>query len=199
LQKMSLRLEQPADYSAVERLTYNAFQTMVYPDGSKVSEVTEHYLVNIMRGSPAFIAELDYVGEVGGEIVAHIAYTKSKVKRPDSTELSTITFGPVSVKPELHRRGLGAEIITFSLDRAKELGYGAVIIVGHPAYYPRFGFRRAEEFGLSLPKGLSVHDGAFMALELTTGYLGSAGGVWYEDELFQFDEDAARAFVIGDN
>jgi len=196
---MIIRLETPADFSAVERLTYRAFQTMTYPDGSRDPYVSEHYLIHVMRGSPAFLPELDFVGEIDGEIVAHIAYTRSKVVRPDGSELETITFGPVSVKAELHGKRLGTEIIQYSLNQARELGYGAVLITGHPSYYPRFGFRRAGDFGITPPDPTGIFDGAFMALELIPGYLGVVGGIWYEDEVFHIDESACKAFRLKNN
>jgi len=184
--KIKIRLELPEDYAFVERLTFAAFETFTYPDGSRDPYVKEHFLAHNMRGVPAFVPELDFVGEMGGEIVTSILYTKSNVVRPDGTELVTLTFGPVSVKPELHGQGLGAEIIRYSLNRAKELGYGAVIIVGHPAYYPRFGFKSASKYGLTMPDGSAID--AFMALELIPGYLGSDGGKWYEDSVYKIDD-----------
>jgi predicted N-acetyltransferase YhbS len=184
---MIIRLETPADYAAVERLTYAAFETMTYPDGSRDPFVQEHYLLHTMRGVPAFVPELDFVGEAEDEIVANIAYTKSKILRPNGGELATITFGPVSVKPELHKQGLGSEIIRYSLNRASELGYGAVVIFGHPDYYPRFGFKRAKEYHLSRPDYTGIFDDAFMALELIPGYLGTDGGVFHEDKVFKID------------
>jgi predicted N-acetyltransferase YhbS len=185
---MIIRLEEPKDYLAVERLTLAAFKAFTYPDGSRDPVVNEHYLAHIMRDVPAFVPELDFVGELDGEVVANIMYTQSKVIRADGFEVATLTFGPVSVKPELHGEGLGAEIIRHSIDRARELGYGAVIIVGHPAYYPRFGFRAASEFGLTMPDGSTPPP--FMAMEIQSGYLGSDGGTWYEDDVYQIDQSA---------
>jgi predicted N-acetyltransferase YhbS len=94
----------------------------------------------------------------------------------------------VSVKPELHGQGLGSEIIRHSLARARELGFGAVIIMGHPGYYPRFGFKAANCFNLTLPDGTAIEP--FMALELVDGYLGTDGGKWYEDEVYEIDQTA---------
>ncbi|MDR1620931.1 MAG: N-acetyltransferase [Synergistaceae bacterium] len=191
---MTPLLETPADYAAVERLTFAAFETMELPGRTRTDE---HYLAHIMRGAAAFVPELDFVGEIVidgdslnpcGEIVANIMYTKSKIVRPDGGEIETLTFGPVSVKPELHNRGLGAEIIHHSLDRARELGYGAVIIVGHPRYYPRFGFKPAGGYNLTMPDGAAFD--AFMALELAPGYLGADGGEWYEDKVFEIGQAA---------
>jgi predicted N-acetyltransferase YhbS len=188
--RINIRLEQPNDYLAVECLTLAAFKTFTFPDGSKEPYVFEHYLAHLMREAVGFVPELDFVGEVDGEIVANIMYTESKVIRPDGTELATLTFGPVSVKPGLHGQGLGAEIIQRSLDRARELGYGAVIIVGHPAYYPRFGFKPANDYGLTMPDG-SVID-PLMVLELVDGYLSADGSKWYEDEVFNIDQSTFK-------
>jgi predicted N-acetyltransferase YhbS len=192
---MNIRRETPADFAAVERLTLAAFGTFTYPDGSIEPTVNEHYLVHIMRSCAAFVPELAFVSVLDGEVIANIMYTRSKIIRPNSDEVETLTFGPVSVKPELHKRGLGAEIIRHSLDCARELGYGAVIILGHPQYYPRFGFVRAEEFNLAvISHDETVFDGAFMALELRDGYLGKDGGTWQEDKVFAVDQAAFAAW-----
>jgi predicted N-acetyltransferase YhbS/uncharacterized protein YdhG (YjbR/CyaY superfamily) len=192
---MDIRLETPEDYAAVERLTLAAFATFSYPDGSRAPRVNEHFLVHTMRGSAAFVPELAFVGEVDGELAANIMYTRSKILRPNGEETETLTFGPVSVKPELHGRGYGSAIIRHSLERARELGFGAAVILGHPGYYPRFGFVRAETYKLSAKThGETVFDGAFMALELRDGYLGTSGGVWYEDGVFDVDEAAFDAW-----
>ena len=190
--KMNIRLETPQDYLAVERLTLAAFETFVFPDGSRPERVDEHYLVHVIRGVPEFVPELAFVGEINGEIVANTMYTLSKVIRPDGIEIETLTFGPVSVKPELHGQGLGAEIIRHSLGRARELGYGAVIIVGHQDYYPRFGFKPAKDFGLTMPDGSTMDP--FMALELKDGYLGTTGGKWIDADVFDIDEAAFEAW-----
>ena len=189
---MNIRLEQPADYAEVERLTFAAFESFTYPDGSRDPEIQEHFLVHTMRKCDEFVPELAFVGEIDGEIAANIMYTKSSVVRPNGDITETITFGPVSVRPDMQKRGLGAAIIRRSLERARELGYAAVIILGHPNYYPRFGFVRADaEYGLSVASQEgTVFDGAFMALELRDGYLGKGGGVWRESSVFDIDKTA---------
>jgi predicted N-acetyltransferase YhbS len=192
---MKIRQERPGDHVAVERLTLAAFETFTFPDGSRPECVNEHYLVHIMRDVAVFVPELDFVGEIDGEIVANIMFTKSTVVRPDGSVLETLTFGPVSVKPELHSQGLGTEIIRHSLERAREMGFGAVIIMGHPKYYPRFGFRPASDFNLTMPDGSTIDP--FMALELKDGYLGTEGGTWYEDEVFEIDQNAFEAWSAG--
>lgn len=169
--KMIIRTEQPEDYNAVLRLTYRAFTTLDYPGRCRMDE---HYLLHLLQGSPFVIPELCFVAEQTGEIVGHILYTRSEVLRPDGTITDAITFGPLSVLPEQHRRGIGSALVRHSIKKAQEMGFGAVLITGVPDYYPKLGFKRAREYGLTLPDGTA--DDSFMVYELIPGYL-SGGGI----------------------
>jgi predicted N-acetyltransferase YhbS len=175
-QNINLRLEQPADHAEVERLTLATFKTFEAEGVPKREIPNEHYLVRLLRDDPAFVPELDFVAELDGKLVGNIIYSKCSIHRPDGSVTEALVFGPVSVLPEYQRQGIGARLVEHSLTRAKQLGYGAVIITGHVAYYPKFGFVPASRFGLTMPDG-SAFD-AFMALELRDGYLGDMGGIW---------------------
>ncbi|MDR3072291.1 MAG: N-acetyltransferase [Clostridiales Family XIII bacterium] len=187
---MNIVIETPDDYKATTQLTFAAFETFHSPYLPPRDLPDEHYLVHIMRDSPAFIPELAFVGWQDGDIIANIMYTKSKIVRPNGDNLETITFGPLSVKPQFQNQGYGAEMVHYSLKKAHELGYGAVVIVGHPDYYSRFGFKPAKEFNLTMPEGETFDP--FMALELEPGYLGTSGGVYYEDKIFHFEASDFR-------
>ncbi len=176
IQNINIRLEQPADYTEVERLTLAAFLTFEAEGVPKREIPNEHFLVRLLRDDPAFVPELDFVAELNGKIVGNIMYSRCEILRPDGSVTKALVFGPVSVLPEYQRQGIGARLIEHSLTRAKKLGHGAVVITGHTAYYPKFGFVPASQFGLTMPDG-SAFD-AFMALELREGYLGMAGGMW---------------------
>jgi predicted N-acetyltransferase YhbS len=184
---ITIREERAGDYEAVLRLTYEAFVTLDYPGRRRMDE---HYLIHLLRGSESVIAGLSFVAVYEGEIIGHILYTRSKVIRPDGSraldaedssdasdvsDVETITFGPLSVLPKYQRQGVGAALVRHSMDTAREFGFGAVIIVGVPDYYPKLGFRRASEFGLVLAGEESFGD-AFMAYELVPGYLGGGDG-----------------------
>lgn len=179
---MNIRLETPLDYKAVERLTYEAFSKIQKPGRG---ETGEHLLVHKMRSVPAFIPELSLVCELDSKIAGHIAYTKSKVVSKDGTEHETITFGPVSVLPEYQKQGIGAALIRHTLEKAKELDYKAVLITGHPEYYPKFGFVNAEKFGITMPDGSNFD--AFMALPLYDGALNGISGKWTYDPVLEID------------
>lgn len=188
---ITIRLETPADYRAVEELTREAFWgCMDHPtcDG-------EHLLVHKLRSSPAFVPELDFVAETEGQLVGSVVYSRSKVVAGDGRETKVLTFGPLSVLPAYKRMGIGSALLHHSIDRAKELGYRAVIIYGHPDYYPRFGFRRAGEYGITNPQGASFD--ALMALELYDRALDGISGKFYEDKVFEVTPKEIEEFDKG--
>jgi predicted N-acetyltransferase YhbS len=189
--KMIIRQEQPSDYAAVLRLTYEAFQTapLVAPGRMRCDE---HYLVHLLQGCKYIIPQLCFVAVQDGEIVGHILYTQSKVCRPDGGETDTITFGPLSVLPKYHKQGIGRVLVMHSLEKACEMGFGAVLITGVPDYYPKLGFRRAKEFGLTLEDG-TVPD-YFMTYELIPGYLSGGGTLHFLPHEFEMSERDDGAF-----
>jgi predicted N-acetyltransferase YhbS len=190
IEKLVIRLERPNDYKIVERLTFAAFETMELPVRTHTNE---HFLARLLRDDAAFVPELDFVAELDGEIVGNILYSKSKVLRPDSTEAEALVFGPISVKPEFHGQGIGSMLVRHSLDRARELGFTAVLITGHLGFYPRFGFVPASKFNITMPDGASFD--AFMALELVPGALGCIGGKWVCCKAFDTVENDEAAFA----
>jgi len=186
---IAIRLEQRTDNEAVERLTFAAFETMDLPGRTHTNE---HFLANLLRHDPDFVPELDFIAELDGEIVGNIMYSKSRIIRSDGTETVTLVFGPLSVKTELHKKGIGTLLIEHSLDRAHQLGYKAVLITGYPNYYHRFGFVPASRYGLTMFDGTFID--AFMALELEEGYLGTVGGKWKWCKAFDICENDEATF-----
>ncbi|GHU49420.1 N-acetyltransferase [Clostridia bacterium] len=192
MNNICIRLECPANYDAVERLTFAAFENFEAEGLPKRDLPDEHFLVHLLRTDPDFVPELDFIAEQGGELVGNIMYSKCIVLRPDGAKTSALVFGPVSVKPEMQKQGIGTLLIERSLARAGELGYKAVIITGFPEYYHRFGFISANNFGLTMHDGESFE--AFMALELEEGYLGTDGGKWICCKAFDVCENDKAAF-----
>lgn len=188
---MLITLEEPSQQFAVNALTYRAFETMVLPGRTHTDE---HYLAHILRQHRDFIPELNFVGTLNNEVIANIMYAKGYVKTADGLNLPTINFGPLSVLPKYHNKGYGGELLKYSLDKAKALGYGGVIIFGHPNYYKRFGFSPANSFGITLPDGSSFE--AFMALELVEGYF-AKGGIAHLSPAYDINEDDFKAWHKG--
>ena len=178
---ITLRLETPADYHAVEELTREAFWKMFWGSGeTKICD--EHLLVHKLRGIPAFVPELDYVAEIGGKLVGHIIYTKSEIVDDNGQEHETLTFGPLSVLPEYQSMGIGKALMLHTFDIARQLGYRAVIIFGYPDYYPRVGFRRCAEFGITTSDGKTFDP--FMVYPLYDGALDGISGRYYIDPVY---------------
>ena len=113
-----IRPETPPDYAAVEHLTREAFWNVYRPG------CLEHYVVHVLRHDPAFVPELDLVMEREGELIGHVLYTRSFIAADDGRCIPTMTFGPISIRPDLQRQGLGKYLLDRSMERAAELGAG---------------------------------------------------------------------------
>lgn len=164
-----IRPETPSDAAAVHRVLLEAF-------GGPV----EAALVDALRCSPAFVPELSLVAKQGGLVVAHLLFTRAGLAG-GPPDVPLLALGPVGVLPEHQRRGIGSRLIREGLAAAAALGYAAVVLVGHPDYYPRFGFRPARSLGLQLP--FDVPDEVAMALVLDPGAASSLrGAVIYPPE-----------------
>ena len=162
-----IRKEEPKDYKATEQVVFEAFKEAPMSDGD------EYNLVNRLRKSDEFISELSLVAEIDQKIIGHIILTKIKIDEFDSLALA-----PVSVLPEFQGQGIGAQLIKKSHEIAKSLGYKSIILLGHPEYYPRFGYKKASDWNIKAP--FDVPDEAFLALELVeAGLTGVSGLVKY--------------------
>jgi predicted N-acetyltransferase YhbS len=135
--------------------------------------------VNRLRKSPAFIPELSLVAENNGNILGHILFTKIKIGGCPS-----LTLAPVAVLPAYQKQGIGGKLIEEGHRIARELGYGSIILVGHPDYYPRFGYTPASKWNIQAP--FEVPDEAFMVLELREdGLKGISGMIEFAPEFFE--------------
>lgn len=153
---MTVRPETPADHAAIHAVNLSAF---AQPD--------EADLVDRVRAEGAVLLSL--VAEQDAAIVGHILFTRMHV-----ADTPAVALAPVAVDPAHQHRGIGAALIRRGLDLLRDSGERIVIVVGHPAYYPRFGFAAAVGIEHPFPPE------AFMALELTPGALaGVAGPVRY--------------------
>ena len=96
-----IRRETPADYAAVEHLTREAFWNVYRPG------CLEHFVVHVLREDPDFVPELDLVMERDGALIGHVLYMRAKIVAADGREVPMMTFGPISIRPDLQRQGLG--------------------------------------------------------------------------------------------
>jgi predicted N-acetyltransferase YhbS len=177
---IEIRLEDPDDQHAVEELTREAFWKFWEPNQTICNE---HFLVRKLRSVSSLVPELNFVASLDGRIVGHIIYTKSKIVDDSGKEFVTLTFGPLSVLPEYQNMGIGQMLMRYSFKEAQQLGYRAVLIFGHPDYYPRAGFLRAAEFGIFTSDGSSFD--AFMAYPLYEGALVGVRGRYHIDPVYE--------------
>jgi predicted N-acetyltransferase YhbS len=174
---ITLRPESEGDYTIVEEITYRAFLTADHASG------TEALLAHKLRADAAFVSELDFVAVLDGEVIGNIMYTKSKILTDDGREVETLTFGPLSVKPEFQKKGVGAALVRHTLNLARDMGYPAVIIFGHESYYPRFGFAPCAKYGVTTADGQNFD--AFMALPLYESALNGVTGKFHDAPIFE--------------
>lgn len=166
---ISIRSEKPEDYKSIYDLNKLAFNGEV-----------EAKLVNNLRETKGFVPELSLVAIKDGEVVGHILFSIIHIQT-DTNKIPVLALAPMAVLPKHQKQGIGSMLVGEGLKKCKELGYKAVILVGHPDYYPRFGFTHAKEKGLKLP--FDAPDEAFMVYEIIHQALeGIKGMVVYPPE-----------------
>ncbi|UCE20801.1 MAG: N-acetyltransferase [Candidatus Aminicenantes bacterium] len=140
----------------------------------------EGRLIEKLRQTEKFIPELSLVAELNDEIIGHILFYPVPIRSATSTFYS-LSLAPMAVTPMYQRIGIGSRLVKEGLDVAKKLGHKSVIVVGHPEYYPRFGFKPASQWKIKV--SFDVPDEAFLALELVNGELeGKSGTLEFPEE-----------------
>lgn len=138
----------------------------------------EAQLVSALRESTTYNRELSQVAELGGRIVGHVLLTRVPLRK-EGEEKHVLALGPMSVVPSQSHRGIGSELINASIKLAKEKGYGAIVVLGHPEYYKRFGFVQARD--LQVTCNLPAPEDALTVMEIVDGNLAGGGHVEYPE------------------
>lgn len=160
---MRIRNETPADVAAVREVNLAAFESSAEAD-----------LVDALRGH--IFPYVSLVADDKGIVAGHILFTP--VHLPGHPRARLMALAPMAVRPEYQRSGVGSALVVEGLRQAREAGAGAVVVLGHPAYYPRFGFVPASRHGIR--SVYEVPDEAYLVVELQPGHLdGLAGTVQY--------------------
>jgi len=164
---LTIRKETPEDAIAIRYVNEQAF-----------SSPGEAGLVEKLRLRSAFILSL--VATQDDQLVGHILFSPVKIESEYST-FTAVGLGPMAVLPKYQRRGIGSQLVHAGLAELRRANYEVVVVLGHPNYYPRFGFSPAKSYGISCE--YDVPEEAFMVLELRQGALtGRSGTVKYQPE-----------------
>ena len=184
-----IRLERKDEQRQVETLVREAFWNVYRPG------CLEHYVLNQLRNDEAFVKELDFVMEKDGELIGQNMFMRAVIKADDGRDIPIMTMGPICITPRLKRQGYGKILLDYSLEKARELGCGAVCFEGNIDFYSKCGFTYASEFGIRY-HGLSEDDDAsfFLCNELIDGYLDAATGEYSTPKGYFVDEAEAEEF-----
>lgn len=169
--------ESESDYYETEEVAQRAFWNLHEPGCS------EHLLVANLRNDKSYIKKLSKIAKINGHVVGAIMYSKACVISSDGTKHDVLSFGPLCVEPKFQSLGIGGKLLKTTMEEAKNEGYEAIIIFGEPFYYPKFGFKTCDHFGITTPDGSNFN--SFMGIELKPGALASIKGKFYEAEVME--------------
>lgn len=184
-----IRLETPVDHAEVEYLVRESFWNVYRPG------CLEHYVLHCLRKDNAFVPELDFVMEKDNRIIGQNIFMRACIKADDGREIPIMTMGPICIANELKRKGYGKILLDYSIEKAKEMGAGALCFEGNIDFYGKSGFTYASAFGIryhGLPEGEDAS--FFLCKELIPGYLDGVTGEYATPEGYFVDEAKAEEF-----
>ena len=184
-----IRLEKIDERREVETLVRESFWNVYRPG------CLEHYVLNQLRNDPAFVPELNFVMEKDGRIIGQNVFMRASIKADDDRDIPIMTMGPICIANEYKRQGYGKTLLDYSLEKAAELGCGALCFEGDINFYGKSGFAFASRFGIryhGLPEGADAS--FFLCKELIPGYLEGITGEYSTPEGYFVDEREAEKF-----
>ena len=210
----TIRPEKKEEYREVENLVREAFWNVYRPGCS------EHYVIHVLRDDPAFVKELDFVMVLNEQengpadhsvaaqengpadhpsamrdekLIGQNMFMRTVINADDGRVIPVLTMGPIGM--ELKRKGYGKKLLDYSLEKATDLGFGAVLFEGNIGFYGHSGFDYARNFGIryhDLPEG--ADDSFFLCKELIPGYLSGVTGVYQTPAGYYVDDKDVEEF-----
>jgi putative acetyltransferase len=166
---ITIRPERPEDRDAIRHVNEEAF-----------GQNQEAEIVERLRSRGTLTISLVAVQDK--KIIGHIAFSPVTIES-EGAIFEAIALAPMAVLPPYQRKGIGSQLVRAGLGECRQIGHELVVVLGHPAYYPRFGFVPASTYGIK--SEYDVPDEAFMVLELRQGvFSGQGGTVKYQPEFY---------------
>ena len=184
-----IRPERKEDERAVEELIRESFWNVYRPGCS------EHYVMHVLRDDPDFVKELDFVMEKNGRLIGQNIFMRAIIHGDDGKDVPVLAMGPICIANDLKRKGCGKKLLDYSLEKAAEMGFGAVLFEGNIDFYGKSGFSYARNFGIryhDLPEG--ADDSFFLCRELKPGYLDDVTGVYQTPKGYYVDDKDVEEF-----
>ena len=184
-----IRLENTADRREVENLIREAFWNVYRPGCS------EHFVMHMLRDDLAFVKELNFVMEKDGCLIGQNMFMRTVIKADNGNEVPVLTMGPICITPVLKRQGYGKKLLDHSIEKAAQLGFGAVLFEGNIGFYGKSGFDYARKFGIRYHDMPEDSDQSFfLCKELIPGYLDDVTGVYLTPHGYYVDDKDVEEF-----
>ena len=184
-----IRNERKSEYFQVEKLCREAFWNVYRPG------CLEHYVLHCLRDDPDFVPELDFVMETDSGLIGQCIYVRAHILTDEGSRLPIVTMGPIGIHPDFKRQGYGKALLDYSLEKAAELGFGAICFEGNIDFYGKSGFRYASDYGIRY-HGLNEGDDSsfFLCKELIPGYLDGIRGEYSTPSGYFVNEKECEIF-----
>ena len=193
MKKITIRQESPEEHHKVENLIRESFWNVYRPG------CLEHYVMHCLRKDKDFIPELNFVMTVdcnGKEmLIGQAMCMKAQLTLDNGDILPIMTLGPISIHPDYKRQGYGKALLDYTLEKATEMGFGAICFEGNIDFYGKSGFTFASTYGIryhGLPEGEDAS--FFLCKELKKGYLDGVKGEYATPQGYFVDESEAEEF-----
>ena len=151
--------------------------------------------MHVLRNDDSCVNELNFVMEKAGKIIGQNVFAKTVIEADDGRVIDVLTMGPICITPELKRQGYGKMLLDYTVEKAKEMGFGAVLFEGNIDFYGKSGFDYSSKFGIryhDLPE--DADSSFFLCKELKPGYLDDVTGVYQTPEVYYVKDDEVEEF-----
>lgn len=184
-----IRLEEIYDYDAVENVVRESFFNIYRPG------CYEHYLLHKLRNDKSFVKNLDFVILKDGKIIGQNVFVKTVIVTDDNKNIEVLTMGPICILPSYQKQGYGKILLDYSLEKATEYGFGAVLFEGNIMFYGKSGFDYAKKFNIRY-NDLDINENTdfFLCKELKTGFLKNVNGKYITPTIYYVDKNDVGEF-----